>query len=44
MCQTAATLAEAVRIAKSAVAREDLICITGSFYLVGQAKVQLQGI
>lgn len=42
MCQTAMTLREAVRIAKSAVSREDLICITGSFYLVGQAKEQLQ--
>ncbi|AQT70255.1 Folylpolyglutamate synthase [Anaerohalosphaera lusitana] len=42
MCQTAMTLREAVRIAKSAVSREDLICITGSFYLVGQAKDQLQ--
>ncbi len=38
MCQTALSLREAVRIAKSAVTREDLICITGSFYLVGQAK------
>ncbi len=42
MCQTAMTIREAVRIAKSAVTREDLICITGSFYLVGQAKEQLQ--
>ena len=42
MCQTAMTLREAVRIAKSATSREDLICITGSFYLVGQAKEQLQ--
>lgn len=41
MCQTALSLREAVRIAKSAVSREDLICITGSFYLVGQAKEQL---
>lgn len=41
MCQTALSLREAVRIAKSAVTREDLICITGSFYLVGQAKDQL---
>lgn len=38
MCQTALSLREAVRIAKSAVTREDLVCITGSFYLVGQAK------
>jgi len=42
MCQTALTLGEALRIAKSAVSREDLICITGSFYLVGQAKARLQ--
>ena len=42
MYQTALTLREAVRIAKSAVSREDLICITGSFYLVGQAKQQIQ--
>ena len=42
MCQTAITVTEAVRIAKSAISREDLICITGSFYLVGQAKEQLQ--
>lgn len=42
MCQTALTLREAVRIAKSAVSREDLICVTGSFYLIGQAKQQVQ--
>jgi dihydrofolate synthase/folylpolyglutamate synthase len=42
MCQTAMTLREAVRIARSALSREDLICITGSFYLVGQAKQELQ--
>jgi dihydrofolate synthase/folylpolyglutamate synthase len=38
MCQTALSLREAVRIAKSAVTREDLVCVTGSFYLVGQTK------
>jgi folylpolyglutamate synthase/dihydropteroate synthase len=38
MCQTALSLREAMRIARSAVTREDLICVTGSFYLVGQAK------
>lgn len=42
MCQTALTVREAVRVAASAISREDLICITGSFYLVGQAKDQLQ--
>lgn len=42
MCQTALSLREAVRIARSAVSREDLICVTGSFYLVGQAKEEIQ--
>jgi len=42
MCQTALTLGEALRLAKSAVGKEDLICITGSFYLIGQAKVRFQ--
>jgi folylpolyglutamate synthase/dihydropteroate synthase len=31
-------LTDAIRTAGSAVSREDLICITGSFYLVGEAK------
>lgn len=38
MAQVAATLEEALEIAERAVTREDLICITGSFYLVGKAK------
>jgi len=38
MVQTAPTLDEAMSIAERAVTREDLICITGSFYLVAQAK------
>ena len=38
MCQSADGLGEALRLAKNAVGREDLICITGSFYLIGQAK------
>ena len=42
MFQTAASLGEALRLAKSAVGKEDLICITGSFYLIGQAKARLQ--
>ena len=42
MCQTAMSLSEAIRIAGSAVGREDLICITGSFYIVGQAKIRFQ--
>jgi dihydrofolate synthase/folylpolyglutamate synthase len=42
MCQTAMSLSEALRIASSAIGKEDLICITGSFYLVGQAKVMFK--
>ena len=42
MCQSATTLGEALQLAKSAVDREDLICITGSFYLIGQAKTRFQ--
>jgi len=38
MAQVAATLEDALDIAERAVTREDLICITGSFYLVGRAK------
>jgi dihydrofolate synthase/folylpolyglutamate synthase len=42
MYQTALTLGDALRIAASAVSRGDLICITGSFYLIGQAKIRFQ--
>jgi dihydrofolate synthase/folylpolyglutamate synthase len=42
MCQSAICLDEAMRLAKSAVGKEDLICVTGSFYLIGQAKVRYQ--
>jgi dihydrofolate synthase/folylpolyglutamate synthase len=42
MCQTAMSLGEALRIASSAISKEDLICITGSFYLVGQAKIMFR--
>jgi dihydrofolate synthase / folylpolyglutamate synthase len=38
MAQVAETLEEALAIAYRAVTKEDLICITGSFYLVGEAK------
>jgi dihydrofolate synthase/folylpolyglutamate synthase len=38
MAQVAPTLEEALAIANRAVTKEDLICITGSFYLVGEAK------
>jgi dihydrofolate synthase/folylpolyglutamate synthase len=39
MAQVAADLEEAVHIAEKAVTRGDLICITGSFHLVREAKV-----
>ncbi len=42
MYQTSSSLGEALQLARSAVGREDLICITGSFYLIGQAKVRFQ--
>jgi len=38
MAQVAPTLEEALGIANRAVTKEDLITITGSFYLVGEAK------
>ena len=34
----AASLPEALRVARRAATDDDLICITGSFYLVGEAK------
>lgn len=37
MAQVADTLDDAMRIATSAITREDMICITGSFYLVAEA-------
>jgi len=42
MYQTAFSLGEALRLAGSAISREDLICITGSFYLIGQAKMRFK--
>jgi dihydrofolate synthase/folylpolyglutamate synthase len=42
MCQAASSLGEALQLARNAVAQEDLICITGSFYLIGQAKMRFQ--
>jgi dihydrofolate synthase/folylpolyglutamate synthase len=38
MAQVAPTLEDALAIARRAVTKEDLITITGSFYLVGEAK------
>jgi len=39
--QITQTVTEAIRVAQSAVRREDLICVCGSFYLVGETKVLL---
>lgn len=41
MSQVEDTLPEALTTAAQAVGREDLICVTGSFYLVGEAKKHL---
>ena len=41
MTQIADTLGEALEIAARATNRDDLICVTGSFYLVGDAKKHL---
>ncbi len=38
MAQVAPRLEDAFDIAERAVTREDMICVTGSFYLVGNAK------
>lgn len=38
VAQAAESLEEAMTIATRAVSREDLICITGSFYLIAEAK------
>jgi dihydrofolate synthase/folylpolyglutamate synthase len=38
MAQVAHSLQDALDIAYRAVSREDLICVTGSFYLVGEVK------
>lgn len=42
VAQVCENFTEAMRIAYSAVSREDLICICGSFYLVGEAKKLLK--
>jgi len=41
MNQVARTLPQALDLATRAVGRDDLICVTGSFYLVGEAKKYL---
>lgn len=42
MSQIARTVPEAIEMAIRAVSREDLICVTGSFYVVGEAMKHLQ--
>ncbi|MGB0717586.1 MAG: bifunctional folylpolyglutamate synthase/dihydrofolate synthase [Phycisphaerae bacterium] len=37
MAQVAESLDDAIRIAHSAITREDIICVTGSFYIVAEA-------
>ena len=41
MCQVSRSLPEALEVAARAVGRDDLVCVTGSFYLVGEAKKHL---
>ena len=38
MVQVADTFAEAMEIAARAITREDVVAVTGSFYLIGEAK------
>lgn len=38
MAQVTENLAEAIETAKKAITQEDLICVTGSFFLVSEAK------
>jgi dihydrofolate synthase/folylpolyglutamate synthase len=44
MSQVADSLPEALDLAARAVSRGDLICVTGSFHLVGEAKKHLEGL
>ncbi|MFP4106017.1 MAG: bifunctional folylpolyglutamate synthase/dihydrofolate synthase [Phycisphaerae bacterium] len=43
VAQITDNLTDAVRVAHNAVSREDIICLTGSFYLIGEAKQLLDG-
>jgi len=38
MAQVAETFGQAFDIAERAITREDLVCVTGSFYLIGEAQ------
>jgi dihydrofolate synthase / folylpolyglutamate synthase len=40
MCQVAGNLEQALMMAQSGIGQEDLICITGSFYLIGAARTR----
>jgi len=42
MAQCAETVEEALELARRAVGRDDLVCVAGSFYLVGEARRALQ--
>ena len=44
MSQIADSIPEAIELASRAVSREDLICVTGSFYLVGETLKHLDKI
>ena len=44
MAQVAPTLADALQQAQRAVNRDDLVCITGSFYLAGEARKHFQNL
>ena len=44
MCQTAPNVKEALQLAIRAVSREDLICVTGSFHLVGETMKHLESL
>jgi dihydrofolate synthase/folylpolyglutamate synthase len=41
-CQTATSVKDAIEIASQAAGRDDLICVTGSFYLVGETMALLE--
>ena len=42
VAQVTETVKDALRVGLSAVSREDIICVCGSFYLVGEVKTILQ--
>lgn len=44
MCQVSDNISEAIELAARAVSRDDLICVTGSFYLVGDAIKYLESV